>query len=71
VKTFVLNDLVDINKDLPPFDFSPELQVDVDDPTHGFFQLMLVARNGVVVIEDSENSLLSGFRPQLDASYFP
>jgi hypothetical protein len=71
VTTFALNDVVDINKDLPPFDFSPELQVDVDDPTHGFFQLMLIARNGVVVIEDSENSLLSGFRPQLDASYFP
>ena len=71
VTTFVLNDLVDINKDLPPFDFSPELQLDVDDPTHGFFQLMFIARNGVVTIEDSENSLLSGLRPQLDASYFP
>jgi hypothetical protein len=71
VTTFVLNDLVDINKDLPPFDFSPELQRDVDDPTHGFFQLMFIARNGVVEMEDSENSFLSGLRPLLDASYFP
>ncbi len=71
VTTFVLNDLVDINRDLPPFDFSPELQLDVNDQTHGFFQLMFIARNGVVEIEDSENSFLSGLRPQLDASYFP
>jgi hypothetical protein len=70
VTTFSLFDS-DAGADLPPFDFSPELQLDVDDPTHGFFQLMLVARNGVVDIEDSENSFLSGFRPQLDASYFP
>jgi hypothetical protein len=70
VTTFVLN-VSDIDKDLPPFDFSPELQLDVDDPTHGFFQLMFIARNGVVEIEDSESSLGSGLRPQLDASYFP
>lgn len=70
VTTFLLINS-DAGNDLPPFDFSPELQLDVDDPTHGFFQLMLVATNGVVEIEDSENSLSSGLRPQLDASYFP
>jgi hypothetical protein len=70
VTTFLLIDS-DAGNDLPPFDFSPELQSDVDDPTHGFFQLMLIARNGVVEIEDSENSLPNGFLPLLDASYFP
>jgi hypothetical protein len=73
-RTFVTTFLLinsDAGNDLPPFDFSPELQLDVDDPTHGFFQLMLVARNGVVEIEDSENSLPNGFLPLLDASYFP
>jgi hypothetical protein len=66
---FLINS--DAGSDLPAFDFSPELQLDVDDPTHGFFQLMLIARNGVVEIEDSENSLPGGFVPLLDVSYFP
>lgn len=57
--------------DLPAFDLSPELQLDVDDSTHGFFQLMLIARNGVVEIEDSENSLGTGFLPELDVTYIP
>lgn len=70
VTTFLLVNS-NAGSDLPPFDFSPELQSDVDDPTHGFFQLMLIARNGVVEIEDSENSLPNGFLPLLDASYFP
>ncbi len=70
VTTFLLIDS-DAGADLPPFDFSPELQLDVDDPTHGFFQLMLIARDGVVEIEDSEGSLPGGFLPLLDATYFP
>jgi hypothetical protein len=70
VTTFLLIDS-DAGADLAPFDFSPELQLDVDDPTHEFFQLMLIARDGVVEIEDSENSLPGGFIPLLDATYFP
>lgn len=71
VTTFTLMESADEGKDLPPFEFFPELQLDVDDSTHGFFQLLLISRNGVVEIEDSENSFLSGFLPQLDVSYFP
>ena len=60
----------DAGRDLPFFDYSPELQLDVDDPTHAFFELMLVARNGVVEIEDSENSFLTNFTPVLQVTHF-
>lgn len=71
VTTFTLREPADEGKDLPTFEFFPELQLDVDDPAHGYFQLLLISRNGVVEIEDSENSFRSGFLPQLDVSYIP
>jgi hypothetical protein len=57
--------------DLPFFEYAPVLQLDVDDPTHAFFQLMLVARNGVAEIEDSENSFGTTFTPLLQTTFLP
>ena len=69
VTTFQLFD--GFTGDLPFFDYAPELQLDVDEPTHAFFQLMLVARNGVVEIEDSENSFGTTFTPLLQTTFLP
>jgi hypothetical protein len=56
---------------LPFFEYAPVLQLDVDDPTHAFFQLMLVARDGVVEIEDSENTFGTTFTPLLQTTFLP
>jgi len=70
VTTFTLFE-GDAGKDLPFFEYASILQLDVDDPTHAFFQLMLVATNGVVEIEDSENSFGTTFTPRLQTTFFP
>jgi hypothetical protein len=61
----------DAGIDLPFFEYASILQLDVDDPTHAFFQLMLVATNGVVEIEDSENSFGTTFTPRLQTTFLP
>jgi len=61
----------DAGKDLPFFEYASILQLDVDDPTHAFFQLMLVATNGVVEIEDSENTFGTTFTPLLQTTLLP
>jgi len=61
----------DAGKDLPFFEYASILQLDVDDPTHAFFQLMLVATNGVVEIEDSEHAFGTAFTPLLQMTFLP
>jgi hypothetical protein len=61
----------DAGNDLPFFEYASILQLDVDDPTHAFFQLMLVATNGVVEIEDSENTFGTTFLPLLQTTLLP
>jgi hypothetical protein len=70
VTTFVLFE-EDAGKDLPFFEYASILQLDVDDPNHAFFQLMLVATNGVVEIEDSENTFGTTFTPLLQMTFLP
>jgi hypothetical protein len=70
VTTFVLFE-EDAGIDLPFFEYAPILQLDVDDPSHAFFQLMFVATNGVVEIEDSENTFGTTFTPLLQTTLLP
>jgi len=69
VTTFQLID--GFSGDLPFFEYAPWLQLDVDVPDHAFFQLMLVARDGVVEIEDSENAFGTTFTPRLQTTFLP
>jgi hypothetical protein len=61
----------DAGIELPFFEYASILQLDVDDSTHAFFQLMLIATNGVVEIEDSENSFGTTFTPKLQTTFLP
>ncbi len=54
-------------------DVLPELQLDVDDPSVGFFQVMLVATGGAVEFQDAEQSFTvptTGPAPELDVTYW-